>query len=165
MEPSDENITVLLGMGFDDIGKVRQALEISKNDLNEAVSVLTGEGNHDLSGDLMGDIEMKDTQYKQSGGDIMPSLTEIGPLQNQKQFPPSYDEIVGTRDDDMDPHSENVNIPLDSVPNDFPVTNLYELEERIFTENWSIPYRKNESLGKCLLGATKLIIEGMIDRI
>ena len=164
MEPSDENITLLLGMGFDDIAKVRQALEIAKNDLNEAVSILTGEGNQEMGSDLMGDVEMKDSQYRQSGGNMMPSLGEMGPLQNPKQLPPSYDEVIGPREDDMDANTENVNIPLDSIPNDFPVTHLYELEERIFTENWSIPYRKNESLGKCLLGATKLIMEGIVHR-
>ena len=159
MEPSDENITLLLGMGFEDIGKVRQALEISKNDLNEAVSILTGEGNQDLGGDVMGDVEMKDSQYRQSRSDNLPTLDEIA-MQNQKQQPPSYDEVVSTRDD-MDANNENVDIPLDSIPDEFPVGNLYELEERIFTENWSIPYRKNESLGKCLLGATKLIMRGI----
>ena len=43
---------------------------------------------------------------------------------------------------------------------DFPVTNLYELESRIFTDHWSIPYKREESLGKCLISATKLAEEG-----
>lgn len=43
---------------------------------------------------------------------------------------------------------------------DFPVTNLYELESRIFTDHWSIPYKREESLGKCLTSATKLAEEG-----
>ena len=41
-------------------------------------------------------------------------------------------------------------------PLEFPVTNLYELEGRVFAEQWSIPYKKEESLGKCLLAATRL---------
>lgn len=41
-------------------------------------------------------------------------------------------------------------------PLEFPVTNLYELEGRVFAEHWSIPYKKEESLGKCLLAATRL---------
>lgn len=162
MEPSDENITLLLGMGFDDIGKVRQALRLAKNDLNEAVSILTGESNQDLGNDpdVVGDIEMKDSQYRQVVSDIMPSLVETGPIQNDKQLPPSYDEAVSTTEDDMDASSENVEISMDSIPDEFPVANLYELEDRIFKENWSIPYRKNESLGKCLLSATKMILKG-----
>lgn len=41
-------------------------------------------------------------------------------------------------------------------PLEFPVTNLYELEGRVFAEHWSIPYKKEESLGKCLIAATRL---------
>ena len=43
---------------------------------------------------------------------------------------------------------------------EFPVANLYELENRVFTESWSIPYKREESLGKCLLAATRLAQEG-----
>lgn len=48
----------------------------------------------------------------------------------------------------------------DSNSLEFPVTNLYELEGRVFTEHWSIPYKKEESLGKCLLSATRLADAG-----
>jgi ubiquitin carboxyl-terminal hydrolase 9/24 len=30
----------------------------------------------------------------------------------------------------------------------------------VFTDQWSIPYKKDESLHKCLVAATKLIEEG-----
>lgn len=161
MEPSDENITLLLGMGFDDIGKVRRALKLAKNDLNEAVSILTGEGSQDFCNDPdpAGDIEMKDSQYRPGVGDRLPSIG-TGEVTQDKQLPSSYNEAVSSTDDDMDANSENVEVPLESIPEEFPVTNLYELEDRIFTENWSIPYRKNESLGKCLLGATKVVLKG-----
>jgi len=43
----------------------------------------------------------------------------------------------------------------------FPETHLYELESRVFTDQWSIPYKKDESLHKCLAAATKLIDEGI----
>jgi len=39
---------------------------------------------------------------------------------------------------------------------EFPTTNLYELESRVFTDHWSIPYKREESLGKCLIAATCL---------
>ena len=48
----------------------------------------------------------------------------------------------------------------DVNPYEFPVTNLYELEGRVFAEHWSIPYKKEESLGKCLIAATRLAEEG-----
>jgi len=43
---------------------------------------------------------------------------------------------------------------------EFPVPYLYELENRVFTESWSIPYKREESLGRCLLAAIKLAQEG-----
>lgn len=43
MDVDDENITTLLNMGFPDIGEIKQALRIAKNDLNEAVAVLTND--------------------------------------------------------------------------------------------------------------------------
>ena len=43
---------------------------------------------------------------------------------------------------------------------EFPVPYLYELENRVFTESWSIPYKREESLGRCLIAATKLAQEG-----
>lgn len=45
-------------------------------------------------------------------------------------------------------------------PYEFPVTNLYELEGRVFAEHWSIPYKKEESLGKCLISAANLAEAG-----
>ena len=44
----------------------------------------------------------------------------------------------------------------------FPTTNFYELEQRVFQDNWSIPYRKDESLGKCLYACTKMAHEGIL---
>ena len=43
---------------------------------------------------------------------------------------------------------------------EFPVTNLYELEGRVFTETWNIPFKKEESLGKCLIASTRLMEAG-----
>ena len=43
---------------------------------------------------------------------------------------------------------------------EFPTTNLYELENRVFTDHWSIPYKREESLGKCLIAATCLAKHG-----
>lgn len=48
-------------------------------------------------------------------------------------------------------------------PYEFPVTNLYELEGRVFAEHWSIPYKKEESLGKCLISAATLAEAGTCD--
>ena len=39
----DENLSMLLAMGFPDIGEIRRALRIAKNDINEAVAILTND--------------------------------------------------------------------------------------------------------------------------
>ncbi len=159
MEPSDENITALLGMGFEDVGKVRKALQLAKNDLSEAVSILTGEETRLGFDDQIGDIEMRDTQYRSDIQDL-PPLEIINDSALIKQPPPSYEETVNSTVDE-EGENEGIDVPLESISDEFPTAHLYELESRIFTENWSIPYKKQESLGKCLLGAIKLSHLGM----
>uniref|UniRef100_A0A8C3LWG7 Ubiquitin specific peptidase 24 n=1 Tax=Chrysolophus pictus TaxID=9089 RepID=A0A8C3LWG7_CHRPC len=46
---------------------------------------------------------------------------------------------------------------------EFPTTNLYELESRVLTDHWSIPYKREESLGKCLIASTYLARLGLSD--
>jgi len=41
MEPSDENVQMLVAMGFPSESEVRRALKMAKNDMNEAVDILT----------------------------------------------------------------------------------------------------------------------------
>lgn len=43
---------------------------------------------------------------------------------------------------------------------EFPLTHFYELESRVHTEQWSIPYKRDESLGVCMLATIKMIREG-----
>ena len=57
---------------------------------------------------------------------------------------------------------QNNGTEMEENPLEFPVPNLIELENRVFTESWSIPYKKEESLGKCLLAATRLAEEGKV---
>ena len=61
--------------------------------------------------------------------------------------------FVQKTENDSQSQQENVSL-------EFPVAYLYELENRVFTESWSIPYKKEESLGKCLIAATRLAVEG-----
>ena len=48
----------------------------------------------------------------------------------------------------------------DSDSLEFPVPNLIELEGRVFVEMWSIPYRRDESLARCLISTTRLVEAG-----
>ena len=76
---------------------------------------------------------------------------------SQVQFGPQLEatkaeEVLDVTED----VTENIEMSIEEMSEEFPVTNLYELEDRIFTENWSIPYKKKESLAKCLYSAIKL---------
>lgn len=52
---------------------------------------------------------------------------------------------------------------MDEASNmEFPVTNLFELESRVFTDMWNIPFKREESLGKCLIASTRLMEAGML---
>ena len=42
----------------------------------------------------------------------------------------------------------------------FPFDELLQLERRVGKDQWSIPYKREESLGRCLLAATRLAKEG-----
>lgn len=75
---------------------------------------------------------------------------------NYVHFGPHQENLQIVLAENSNEDLENINITLEEIPDEFPVTNLYELEDRVFTERWSIPYKKNESLAKCLYGALKL---------
>lgn len=74
-------------------------------------------------------------------------------------FSSSYDVSVLQSED---PSAAITEVREESVEdaNKFPVTNLYELQSRVFTDQWSIPYKKEESLGKCLIAAIKMAQNG-----
>uniref|UniRef100_A0A8C5WGL6 Ubiquitin carboxyl-terminal hydrolase 24 n=1 Tax=Leptobrachium leishanense TaxID=445787 RepID=A0A8C5WGL6_9ANUR len=140
METEEEqHMTTLLCMGFSDPGAIRKALRLAKNDINEAVALLTNER------------PGLDYGYgERSGGD--------GGTGGGGGFdpPPAYHEVVEPEKND-----ENGNCSREAV--DFPTTNLYELESRVLTDHWSIPYKREESLGKCLIASTYLAKNGVSD--
>ncbi len=45
---------------------------------------------------------------------------------------------------------------------EFPLTHFYELEGRVHTDQWSIPYKRDESLAICMVATIKMIREGII---
>lgn len=55
----DDNILLLLSMGFPDIVEIKKALRIAKNDITEAVAILTNEQPVNMD-DLSLDIDMRD---------------------------------------------------------------------------------------------------------
>ncbi|XP_064477292.1 ubiquitin carboxyl-terminal hydrolase 24-like isoform X2 [Ornithodoros turicata] len=130
MELHEQNLETLYNMGFLDLEENRNVLRIANNDLNEAVTILTSEY------PVQSDVEMKDI-----------TATSVTPL----AAPPPYSSVGAVKGCSPRP---------DMGPHLFPTTNLYELEQRVFVDQWSIPYKKDESLAKCLIAATSLAREG-----
>ncbi|CAF5191777.1 unnamed protein product, partial [Rotaria magnacalcarata] len=49
-------------------------------------------------------------------------------------------------------------------PNSFTKNAFLDLETKVYGDNWSIPYKREEVLGRCLLSATKLAVAGIADQ-
>ncbi|KAK2907621.1 ubiquitin carboxyl-terminal hydrolase 24 isoform X6 [Channa argus] len=153
METEEEqHITTLLCMGFPDPDVIRKALRLAKNDINEAVALLTNESPG--LGYGYEPMESGPTPVLGSSGDGENSgRTGTGGFDP----PPAYHDVV----DSERSNDENGNCSGGSM--EFPTTNLYELESRVFTDHWSIPYKREESLGKCLIASTCLARHGLAD--
>ncbi|XP_076873154.1 ubiquitin carboxyl-terminal hydrolase 24 isoform X4 [Brachyhypopomus gauderio] len=153
METEEEqHMTTLLCMGFPDPVAIRKALRLAKNDINEAVAFLTNES----PGLGYGYEPMESGPAPGSGpsGDGENSgRTGTGGFDP----PPAYHDVVESERS----NDENGNCSGSSM--EFPTTNLYELESRVFTDHWSIPYKREESLGKCLIASTNLARMGLAD--
>lgn len=163
MESEEEqHMTTLLCMGFSDPATIRKALRLAKNDINEAVALLTNE----RPGLDYGGYEPMDSGGGPSpgpgggprgdgGGDGGGGPSRGGSTGGGGGFdpPPAYHEVVDAEND------ENGNCSGEGI--EFPTTNLYELESRVLTDHWSIPYKREESLGKCLLASTYLARLGL----
>ncbi|XP_061594074.1 ubiquitin carboxyl-terminal hydrolase 24 isoform X3 [Cololabis saira] len=154
METEEEqHITTLLCMGFPDPDVIRKALRLAKNDINEAVALLTNESPG--LGYGYEPMESGPAPAGGSGGDGEGGHGRTGT--GGFDPPPAYHDVVdGERSND-----ENGNCSGGSM--EFPTTNLYELESRVFTDHWSIPYKREESLGKCLIASTCLARHGLAD--
>ena len=84
MEASEENVQQLLAMGFPDPAKVRRALRLARNDLSEAVAILTNE-HPSTNYDTLDDVEMRDTEkWDNTAQETLPTY---GPF-----LPPTYEE-------------------------------------------------------------------------
>lgn len=95
--------------------------------------------------------------------------------------PPRYEDIVDDNQRDLDStppppplgdHDDHLPTPTPQEIGvaaggsgltssiEFPLTHYYELEARVHTEQWSIPYKRDESLAICMVAATRMIMEG-----
>ena len=164
MEGTKEaNKTKLLELGFNN-EQADHALSRTSN-LDDAISLL-----HE---------ESRDTHTSQDLMAAPPELFQRIEMEevprdslDMSEDPPPYEEVAN--------EGLPVQLPegLHSVPEEtergeegadggqeafeFPVSNLYELEGRCFVDNWSIPYKRTESLGILLQASTRLALEGTV---
>ena len=87
MDVTEENVQMLLNMGFDELD-IRRALKIAKNDLSEAVAILTND--HPVTSfDTLQDVEMKPDE-------IQPLKGSVPPISYGPSLPPSYEQSIET---------------------------------------------------------------------
>lgn len=89
--------------------------------------------------------------------------------------PPRYEDIVVTGNRIVeDPQQEMVTPVVTPVATprgnrsssiEFPLTHFYELESRVHTDQWSIPYKREESLAICMMATTNMIREGQSEGV
>ena len=110
-------------------------------------------------------------QFRDSHEEV--ELTEYPP--RPEGSPPRYEDIVrNNRGDSSSPlptgapqgeidetgKTPDQHLPETSSSIEFPLTHYYELEGRVHTDQWSIPYKRDESLAICMMATTKMIREG-----
>lgn len=87
MDVDNEQVQMLLNMGFPSEVEIRRALKLSKNDLSEAVAILTNEA-PTAGYDTLDDVEMQETDRLSSR-----TLSNRPPVYGPT-LPPTYDEVV-----------------------------------------------------------------------
>jgi len=128
-----ENEQLLKAMGFSDETEIRQALAVSYNDINEAVAILTNEK--------------------------LPKITSL----NNNTSLNNDNDIDMTDVDSSKEKADQSSIVDNDNPLIFPYDCLLNLENNVFTDNWSIPYKKDEWLGKILVSAIAIVREDLAE--
>ena len=116
-----------------------------------------------------GEEGTQDLQFQVSNDDTV-ELSDIPPRPNGQ--PPRYEDIIpddqieslspGEKDslEEAVPETTPVGQGIVAGSIEFPLTHFYELESRVHTDQWSIPYKRDESLAICMMATTNMIREG-----
>ncbi|CAF0751200.1 unnamed protein product [Adineta ricciae] len=142
----EDNIDSLVSMGFIDRELNRRTLLKANDDISEAVAILTSNYyNDDIS----------------SSVDTTPS-TFIGP-RTKEQVEQEQQQTVAADQTSTDTNSTlSDDVTVDHFQS-FTTNAFLNLETKVYGDKWSIPYKRDEALGQCLLSATKLALEGRAD--
>jgi len=103
-----------------------------------------------------GDIAEIKTALRISKGDVNEAVSY---LMDQPNPGGGYNMDI----DDINFKTED-EIFASSDSNEFPAHAVFELENRVFQENWNIPYKREELLGVCLEASTRLAREGNLEQ-
>ena len=113
-------------------------------------------------GQQEGDLDVNEFPPEQS--DSAPPRYEDIVTDNQGIFPdeggppPITDDAGRDKESTPTPHETMEARQVASI--EFPLTHYYELEGRVHTEQWSVPFKRNESLAICIVSSIKMIREG-----
>ena len=121
-------------------------------------------------------IKELDDQYPPQPNEPPPSYDESISVDDHQDLPPVKEMETSLIDDDEGRGSEDGVLGDTSLPREssgdniqtfknreFPLTHYYELEGRVHTDQWSIPYKKEESLGVCMLATIEMMKEGYLE--
>jgi ubiquitin carboxyl-terminal hydrolase 9/24 len=151
-------VAQIMNMGFSDEKEVRQALSRAHNNVSAAISFLTGGSSQTPDDVEMEDVSRYGEPRKRRGTDDNCNRENWG-----ESLPSCSTQTGSTVEGSKKPARESSRLSQSSDI-EFPLTNLYELEERLNAESWSVPLKHDESLGKCLVAAIRLANEGLADK-
>lgn len=124
------------------------------------------------------DEEVEFRQGEQEGDDL--EVNDFPPEERPDVSPPRYEDIVtdnqvmSPAEDEPPPLTDDTGHEKEATPTpretvearqvasiEFPLTHFYELEGRVHTEQWSVPFKRNESLAICMVSSIQMIREGI----
>ncbi|CAF2084119.1 unnamed protein product [Rotaria magnacalcarata] len=139
----EENMEILENMGFIDRELNHQALNQTGNDIGEAIVFLAE--SVFFNDDFITPNEQRPTSI------FTGSLTA--------------DQIEQQQNITLDKTSNNSSNELSmETSNTFTTNAFLNLENRVYRDRWFIPLKREENLGRCLLSATRLAIDGIADQ-
>lgn len=174
MDDTAKNEELLKCMGFMNELEVREALKMAKNDINEAISILTSDrlkmyGPPESFKSTDNDINFVSSSINNQSGHTDNEIVMSNDSDNSSNNSRNNIETVTHQSLFSNYHLSNFDSLFNQSNNEnlliFPVDCLYKLENSVFVENWSIPYKKDEWLDRLMRSAIALIKEGSIIRL
>ena len=151
---TDNYEQLLKAMGFNDENEIKQALTLSNNDINEAVAILTNEKLPKIT-TL---VTSNQSPSSKSSKDVIVADEQIDiDTTSELMFKSIYQRLTRTRLYLFVGWFFCLDAGEEDNPLDFPVNLLYQLENSVFTDNWSIPYKREEAIGRLLISSTAII--------